>query len=1132
MAIDFPRSRNYLKQFAFGDLFVNELGWDRHKASLAINVDGHEYVLTAFAHKRGMAAYACSPAADGSVPDRTTRRKIEHQVTKTAREHLIVFSDAGKTQQIWQWVKREAGKPAAARETSYYTSQSGDILLGKLQRIATTLEEEEALTLIDVTTRVKQALDVDKVTKRFYDRFQTEHKAFLAFIKGITEQADREWYASVMLNRLMFVYFMQRKGFLDGDRDYLRNRLQKSKEAHGKDKFYSFYRYFLLRLFHEGLGGRKRTTELETLIGRIPYLNGGIFDVHELERPERYGEAIKISDSAFEKIFDFFDQYDWHLDERPLREGNEINPDVLGYIFEKYINNKEMGAYYTKEDITEYICKNTIIPYLFDVAKKECRIAFDNAKGPTVWDLLAEDPDAYIYPAVRHGLSWDYDPSDKWQGKPLAKPLAIPKEIAAGIEDASQRSSWNAPAPRDFGLPTETWREVVSRREHYQNVRRKLVAGEVREINDLLALNLDLWKFAQDVIVNSEGPELLRAFWNAIKSISILDPTCGSGAFLFAALRILEPLYTACLERMEGFVAALDASGEKAHPEKFSHFRKTLADVEVHPNRRYFILKSIILSNLYGVDIMEEAVEICKLRLFLKLAAQVEPDASKQNLGVEPLPDIDFNIRAGNSLVGYPTLDAAKEAITKSFDFSNTLERISIQAKDLQQTFDAFRKCQIEGDGSVPTGDKIELRRRLSELETELNRHLAFQYGVDPRRAEKFDLWIGDHKPFHWFIEFHAVMQSGGFNVIIGNPPYVEVPKKLSRELLRASFKSALEKWSRDEDVYTLILERSLSLLGQKTGRFGMILPLSISFSTKKPFELLRREIDTQAGAWFWSHFDRIPSSLFGNEVRTRCTIGLLSRGTSSAPDHFTTPLLRWEAEFRPCLLNNVRLFKLNQRIAVGIPKAASQIQADTLGRFATTGKTLAENLRDGISFGELSKVAPNFPQRAVFVGGTAYNWFPAWRDIPTTTNADGAPSLPARTSGYRFRTDAEANAVFALLCSSMGYWWWAVSSDGFNVKKWLLDRFPVALSMLSSSSLQKIATLGSNLRTELATHYVFKDNKGRIGNFFLPACQNSIETIDAAITQAIPELSMEFFEDIRESNRIFSRASIEADDE
>ena len=81
--------------------------------------------------------------------------------------------------------------------------------------------------------------------------------------------------------------------------------------------------------------------------------------------------------------------------------------------------------------------------------------------------------------------------------------------------------------------------------------------------------------------------------------------------------------------------------------------------MDKHPSERYFILKSIVLNNLYGVDIMEEAVEICKLRLFLKLVAQLETYDQ-----IEPLPDIDFNIRAGNTLVGFTSLDAVRQAMT------------------------------------------------------------------------------------------------------------------------------------------------------------------------------------------------------------------------------------------------------------------------------------------------------------------------------------------------------------------------------------------------------------------------------------------------------------------------------------
>ncbi len=88
--------------------------------------------------------------------------------------------------------------------------------------------------------------------------------------------------------------------------------------------------------------------------------------------------------------------------------------------------------------------------------------------------------------------------------------------------------------------------------------------------------------------------------------ISILDPTCGSGAFLFAALNVLEPLYETCLDRMEGFVedaCKLGKPGDKG-------FARVLEEVGRHPSRRYYIYKAIILNNLFGVDIMAEAVEI------------------------------------------------------------------------------------------------------------------------------------------------------------------------------------------------------------------------------------------------------------------------------------------------------------------------------------------------------------------------------------------------------------------------------------------------------------------------------------------------------------------------------------------
>ena len=424
MKFDITAVRKCLKSFDFTTLFREHLGWDKHQAQLDVPVGGGTVRLTALAQKRGFVAYVCSCGADdpswevreggsddttaprGEIPDRATRLKIDQQLTKSAREHFVIYADQRSGRQVWHWVRREPGKPLASRDHRFDVSQSGTPLIQRLEQIAVGIAEEEQLTLFEVTGKAKKAFDVDKVTKKFYERFKAEHAAFLKFVKGIQAEADLQWYTSLMLNRLMFVYFIQKKGFLDGDTDYLRNRMRLVREAKGKDKFLTFYRYFLLRLFHEGLGKtpdeRKLDREMEKLLGKVPFLNGGFFEVHQLE--ERNPD-IDIPDKAFEKLFDFFDEFRWHLDERPLRADNEINPDVVGYIFEKYINQKQMGAYYTKEDITEYISKNTIIPFLFDAAEKKCPIAFK--PDSFLWRLLRDDPDRYIYPAVRHGVIRD-----------------------------------------------------------------------------------------------------------------------------------------------------------------------------------------------------------------------------------------------------------------------------------------------------------------------------------------------------------------------------------------------------------------------------------------------------------------------------------------------------------------------------------------------------------------------------------------------------------------------------------------------------------------------------------------------------------------------------------------------------
>ena len=868
MKLDTSAVRNCLKSFDFQTLFREHLGWDNHQATLDVTVGDITVSLNAVAQKRGFIAFVCH-----AIPDRQTRLKIDNRVTKSAREHFIIYVDKTAGQQVWHWVRREQGKPLASRDHSFNISQSGERLIQKLNRIAVSIEEEESVTVLDVAGRAKAAFDVDKVTKKFYERFKSEHTAFLKLIEGIKSDEDIQWYSSLMLNRLMFVYFIQKKGFLDGDTEYLRNRLTMVQKFKGKDKFHSFYRYFLLRLFHEGLGKspdeRELDTTLEELLGKVPFLNGGFFEIHELE--ERWDD-IDIPDEAFVKLFNFFDQYSWHLDERPLRADNEINPDVVGYIFEKYINQKQMGAYYTKEDITEYISKNTIIPFLFDTAKNKCAIAFK--PDSALWRLLRDDPDRYIYESVRQGVI-----DDKGNIIPL------PSAIEAGIADVSKRGDWNKSADEPYALPTETWREHVARRGRCIEIRNKLLAGEVHEINDLITLNLDIWQFARDAITSCEGPDLLRAFWHGVENITVLDPTCGSGAFLFAALGILETLYGDCLERMERFIE--DLAGKDHHPMQFSDFRKVIEQIDEHPSNKYFILKSIIINNLFGVDIMAEAVEICKLRLFLKLVAQVE--TAEQ---IEPLPDIDFNIRSGNTLVGFTSLEQIKESMQGDMIKLTELPRIEEDAELVERAFVQFREQQTTHGGKVTTEDKRELRNRLAKLGAELDFYLAQDYRVCVSEEKALADWKASHQPFHWLVEFFGIMRAGGFDVIIGNPPYVEYSKvKKDYTLIGYETESC-------GNLYAFVLERSFDLIHQY-GRFSMIVPISI-VSSNRMSAIRTKTIDSCQRIWL-SNFAIRPQPLFP-EIMQRHSIVLAEVGKRHASKIHSTKYLRWTAGERETL--------------------------------------------------------------------------------------------------------------------------------------------------------------------------------------------------------------------------------------
>ena len=1089
MAISKKEFSSYIQQFKFRELF-NDMGWNNDRTKLQITPDENIYALQAVAEKSGFKILVCPPSPDGFIPDYNIRKKIETKVTKIFQEHLIIFTDQKQQEQIWQLAIRQTGKPLKVTETRYNLTQDPELLYQRASGLFFELDEEEKITIVDVTQRVAANFhqNAEKVTKQFYDRFKKEHTSFLNFIKGIETKVDRDWYASLMLNRLMFCYFIQKKGFLDDNKNYLRDKLKACQERKGKNKFYSFYRDFLLVLFHEGLNELQQKEEVKVEIGRIPYLNGGLFDEHELEKMYK---NIDIDDKAFERVFDFFDQYEWHLDTRVTATGKDINPDVIGYIFEKYINDRaQMGAYYTKEDITEYISKNTILPWLFDETKRNYPKAFE--PDGEIWEKVKLSGDEYIYDAVKYGVPKEGGLFDD-----------LPEEIRDGflpgleqkIVKADEtphlweiRKPWNQKAPSDIALPTEIYREVIERRKRYADVKAKIETGEITQINDFITFNLNIRQFAQDVIENTKDPDFLRFFYKAINKVTILDPTCGSGAFLFAAMNILEPLYEACLMRMRAFVEEenhLNEEEKRTFKNQYKFYRQVLAETqnEHHPNLQYFIFKSIILQNLYGVDIMKEAVEIAKLRLFLKLVATVDADYRKPNLGLEPLPDIDFNIRAGNTLVGFATAEELNNAFAGTLDFDNDAGKMKEKCDIVARTFTRYKEIQLS------TGDdyhdfkaaKDELNIRLKELNHELNLLLHKQAS-----GLKYEDWLTSHQPFHWFAEFYEIIHDrGGFDVIIGNPPYVEYTKVKNTYTLK-NFETLYSG-----NIYAQIIERSKCISNNET-MLGWIVPVSVvctdRTSSLQTFLIKNYSVTV-------SSFDVFPARVFeGAAQRVAITILKAKNKRKSNYEFIVSKYYRWLQSERESLTQDICYVLNSKFVNVGwIARINSQIELSILHKISNQGKIGRFILS--------SSSSPIYAHRII------NNFIKAIDFEPYFKKGDGTITYSDDFKLLHCKKDLKP-ILMCVLNSNLFYWYWRIHGDGFHCGFKDIEKFPCDLGSLDKKIKEQLSKTAQDIsndfdkNSEIRHREQKKTGRVELQTFFIGKSKPIIDEIDTVLAK------------------------------
>jgi hypothetical protein len=538
------------------------------------------------------------------------------------------------------------------------SSASSDLVLlslghtGKSRLMRVDLRDRTALSRLESLRSPGEGGDLERVIDRAFDRELLTSRFFLCFRRAVylaSEEIAEQFpieapdavaaVALLMLSRLLFIYFIQEKGWLDGNRAFVSKSLDRITTTKS-----DFYQQVLEPLFFGCLNTpRSERHPSSVLLGEIPYLNGGLFEPSPFEvRNPRLSLSQNCCRFAIEEVFE---RFTFSISER-ADEGLHVDPEMLGKVFESLMAEDERaatGSFYTPKVIVDTLTRRAL-------------------------------------------LSW----------------------LAAGDEELA------ASLPR-------------------------LLEGE------------------QSLIDSDAALGLLRR----LESVTVLDPACGSGAFLLATLNLIESLMV-CLSAVAGIPIPHD------------------------------LRQRIVESSLFGVDLKREAVRLCELRLWLAIVSPQQLDIRD----VKPLPNLDRNVLQGNSLLSpmdflgggaldvYRTwleaLRGQRELIAR-YRHAPRAERPDlyqrIRTNDERLAADMLQHSLDRDEAEMqllraPAADLFggsraanivrldELRDRMSEATRELKRVTA-----------------GEMDFFAFDVHFADVMASGGFDVVLGNPPWVRMSR-------------------------------------------------------------------------------------------------------------------------------------------------------------------------------------------------------------------------------------------------------------------------------------------------------------------------------------------------------------------
>ena len=662
------------------------------------------------------------------------RQMMKSYVKYGADAAIAVFAD----KEHWRlsYMSDLKGGETSAKRFSYILGDPNGQYNTPVNRLALLGTQAPRLRLKDIF----EAFSVETLSKEFFDGYHRHYDTICEYLTKHVEEFSifnsqlsiLHDYVKKMMGRIIFLHFLQKKGWLNGNQYFLRDLYFMS--PYQADFLEQVLEPLFFGIFNTETNQRERLFADEhwdkNLLEEwknLPYLNGGLFERDTVDKLH-----IKLPASLYEDLFTFLASYNFTVDENDPDDAEVgVDPEMLGKIFESLLeDNKAKGAFYTPKEIVRYMCKESLIAYLVSQIDKSQSEQIENSDNSFHSDCNKANSDC-------------------------------DKQVRSFVEH------------HEFPSELEPYRDTLV---------------------------------------------------SALRNVKICDPAIGSGAFPMGLLNELWRCREALAQQNSQSELKEQKENHNIKIGKNNSDNSFRSDCEKEPSdcmmSRVELKKQIIENNIYGVDIERGAIDIARLRFWLSIVVDAEEP--------EPLPNFDYKFMQGNSLIeSYKGIDLSRISNRLRGGQSKSTQLLlgldsDFSKKNLQRLMrDYFSVTDHKQKASMRQAINDEVKHLITDF---IGGNAADLANLDPSANQDFFLW------HTWFKD---IFDNGGFDIVIGNPPYISTATQMinynlsiqrDRIIESRKYSTLYSKW----DLYVPFVEHGIKIL-TNCGIFTMIIPYPIT---------------------------------------------------------------------------------------------------------------------------------------------------------------------------------------------------------------------------------------------------------------------------------------------------------------